>query len=144
MKNLHRLFLFLVLFSFYATNAFSKSACERKMVVGIKLPGDTVAHDSVEVTVVNDSLQQVQVFSETDKHKQRLVAAVLAFPFPFGMLGLHRIYLGTDPWVPVVYIITFGGGFGILPMIDFFEIIFSTDEQLESYEHNPKIFMWVK
>jgi len=108
----------------------------------IPSPGDTIPRDSIAVMIVDDSIRQTQAGADNDK--KRVIAALLAFPVPFGMLGLHRIYLGTDPWVPVVYIITFGGGAGVLPLIDFFEIVFSSDEQFKSYEHNPKIFMWNK
>src|ERR1041385_5302802 len=45
----------------------------------------------------------------------RRVAAVLAFPV-FGIVGLHRIYLGTKPYVPVVYAATLGGCAGLLPL----------------------------
>ncbi|MGM0650822.1 MAG: hypothetical protein ACQES1_10000, partial [Bacteroidota bacterium] len=58
-----------------------------------------------------------------------------------GPLGGHRIYLGTEPWVPVVYAVTLGGGIGLLPAIDLFVIIFTKD--LNKYIDNPQIFMWL-
>lgn len=67
---------------------------------------------------------------------------MLAFPFPFGFMGAHRVMLGCKPWVPVVYVATFGGCFGLLPMIDFIAIICSKD--IEQYENNPHVFMWLK
>jgi TM2 domain-containing membrane protein YozV len=76
------------------------------------------------------------------KGKKKFVSAMLAFPFPFGFIGAHRVMLGCKPWVPVVYVATFGGCFGLLPLIDFCVIVFSKD--LASYENNPNIFMWVK
>ena len=45
-----------------------------------------------------------QLFRKKQKLNKRITSAVLAFPFPFGMVGLHRIYLGTKPYVPVAYI----------------------------------------
>jgi TM2 domain-containing membrane protein YozV len=75
------------------------------------------------------------------KKNKRVVAAILAFPFPFGIVGLHRIYLGTAPYVPVVYIGTVGGVLGILPFIDFCMIVL--DKDLDRYSENKKIFMWV-
>lgn len=74
--------------------------------------------------------------------KKKAITAMFAFPFPLGFVGAHRIMLGTKPWVPVVYVATFGGCFGLLPLIDFFVITFSKD--IEQYENNPNIFMWVK
>jgi hypothetical protein len=83
-----------------------------------------------------------QLFRKKQKLNKRITSAVLAFPFPFGMVGLHRIYLGTKPHVPVVYIASFGGACGILPLIDFFMITFSKD--FDHYRNNGKVFMWVK
>ena len=83
-----------------------------------------------------------QLFRKKQKSNKRVTSAVLAFPFPFGMVGLHRIYLGTKPHVPVVYIASFGGGCGILPLIDFFMIIFGKD--FDTYRDNGKVFMWIK
>ena len=78
---------------------------------------------------------------ENQKKKKR-IAALCAFPFPFGFVAAHRVMLGTKPWVPVVYVATFGGCFGLLPLIDFCVILFSKD--ITQYENNPNIFMWLK
>jgi TM2 domain-containing membrane protein YozV len=77
------------------------------------------------------------------KHKKnkKVVAALLAFPFPFGIVGLHRIYLGCSPYVPVAYIASLGGVFGILPFIDFCVLLL--DKDIDRYMNNKKIFMWV-
>ncbi len=77
-----------------------------------------------------------------NKNRKKLISAVLAFPFPFGFMGAHRVMLGCKPWVPVVYVATFGGCFGILPLIDFCVIVFSKD--VEKLENDPHIFMWAK
>lgn len=83
-----------------------------------------------------------QLFRKKHKLNKRITAAVLAFPFPFGIVGLHRIYLGTKPYVPVAYIASLGGAFGILPFIDFCAISFGKD--FDQYRDNGKVFMWVK
>lgn len=83
----------------------------------------------------------VLLFKKRQAKNKKAVAAALAFPFPFGMVGLHRIYLGTAPYVPIVYIGTVGGGFGILPFIDFCVILL--DKDITRYHENKKIFMWV-
>ena len=84
------------------------------------------------------------IFYDFQKQKlnKRITSAVLAFPFPFGMVGLHRIYLGTKPHVPVAYIASLGGVFGILPFIDFCAITFG--KNFDTYRDNGKVFMWVK
>lgn len=74
--------------------------------------------------------------------KKKLVCALFSLPFPCGFVGAHRVMLGTSPWVPIVYVATFGGCFGLLPLIDFCFITFSKD--LTPFENNPHVFMWAK
>lgn len=76
------------------------------------------------------------------KENKKLIAAVLAFPFPFGVMGLHRIYLGTKPYMPFVYIGTVGGCFGILPLIDFITILTTKKDKIKNFENNRRVFMW--
>jgi TM2 domain-containing membrane protein YozV len=81
-------------------------------------------------------------FQKQQQKNSRAVAAALAFPFPFGIVGLHRIYLGSAPYVPIVYIGTIGGAFGILPFIDFCMLIL--DKDIDRYIDNKKVFMWAE
>lgn len=83
-----------------------------------------------------------QLFRKKQRLNKRITAAVLAFPLPFGIVGLHRIYLGTKPYVPVAYIASVGGAFGILPFIDFCAITFG--KNFDQYRDNGKVFMWIK
>lgn len=71
------------------------------------------------------------------KHK-RLKAAVLSLAL--GHFGAHRIYLNTHARVPVAYSVTLGGGLGIVPLVDFFHIVFTKD--LSRYENSTRFFMW--
>jgi TM2 domain-containing membrane protein YozV len=77
-----------------------------------------------------------------ERNTKRTTAAILAFPLPFGIVGLHRIYFGTKPYVPIVYIATFGGCFAVLPLIDFCVIVF--DKNIEQFTNNTHVFMWAK
>jgi len=89
-----------------------------------------------------DQLQYTDTIAKDSIHrkKHRLIAAVLAFPV-IGIFGFHRMYLGTSTKVPVVYIVTAGGVFGVLPFIDFVLILLSKDIH-KTYTHNRNIFMW--
>ena len=89
-----------------------------------------------------DSTQHFFLSSDSVTKKKKWVAAVLAFPL-FGVTGIHRVYLGTQPYVPVVYMATVGG-YLILPTIDFFAIIFADEKTFQSYQNNPSVFMWVR
>lgn len=95
-----------------------------------------------DIELYNDSYQSVPVIVRKTRENKKVIAAILAFPFPFGILGLHRIYLGTKPYMPFAYIGTLGGCFGILPLIDFISILTADDEKFKRFENNPKVFMW--
>lgn len=73
--------------------------------------------------------------------RNKKIAAALAFPFPFGVVGLHRVYLKTSPHVPIVYAATAGGVFGILPLIDCLILISKKD--ISDCENNPRVIMWI-
>lgn len=83
----------------------------------------------------------LHLFHRKHKHNKKLTAAILAFPLPFGIVGLHRIYLGCAPYVPVVYIASFGGVLGLLPFVDFCYIL--AEKNKDAYAGNKKVFMWV-
>src|SRR5690606_41456169 len=69
---------------------------------------------------------------------KRLKAALLALFL--GHFGVHRIYLGTSPNVPIVYSLTLGGGLGLLPLADFIFILTSKDlEAFRSEEHTSEL-----
>lgn len=80
-------------------------------------------------------------FRVKQRKGKKVIATLLAFPLPFGIVGLHRIYLGSAPYVPVVYIATLGGVFGVLPFIDFCVLLAA--KKTDPYINNDKIFMWV-
>lgn len=98
----------------------------------------------LESTDIKESIRPNPLLKRfRDKHKntKKITAAILAFPLPFGIVGLHRIYLGCAPYVPVVYIASLGGAFGLLPLIDFCAIL--RDKTTEEFNNNKKVFMWV-
>jgi len=77
-------------------------------------------------------------FLQNTKHKTKGKAILMALLT--GPIGGHRIYLGTTPFVPIVYALTLGGGMGLLPAVDIIFILFSPN--LTPYENNPNIIMW--
>ena len=109
----------------------------------------TIGYGKVKhITNTKQSSQTVQIVThladstistDTVRHrKHKFIAAILAFPL--GLIGLHRIYLGTSTGVPFLYLATFGGCFGVLPFVDFVLILLCKD--VNTYAHNPGIFMW--
>lgn len=71
------------------------------------------------------------------REDQRAIGAALAVLL--GPFGAHRLYLGTDVKVAVIYGITFGG-FGVLPLLDLGHLLFS--KNMEPYRNNSRVFMW--
>jgi TM2 domain-containing membrane protein YozV len=73
------------------------------------------------------------------KDKDAIVAIVL--DFFLGGLGIHRFYLGTETLTGIGYILTCGGIFGIVPLIDFVVLIIN-NKDIGAFVNNPKFFMW--
>ncbi len=101
---------------------------------------DSILHQVASAT--NDTITQTSKDTKKELRKRKAVDILFSFPFPFGFMGAHRVMLGTKPWVPVVYMVTLGGCLGVLPTIDFFVLLLS--KNVDQYENNPNIFMWLK
>ena len=88
--------------------------------------------DSSTIALI-DTTSEVQV---KFKRGKAIIFTVLT-----GLLGGHRIYLGTHHRTPIIYSITLGG-LGILPLVDLVNIIFTKD--LKKFEDKSQIIMWGK
>jgi len=73
--------------------------------------------------------------------KEKSAAAALVIDFFLGGLGIHRFYLGTKAMTGVGYILTCGGIFGLVPLVDLIVIAVNFDD-ISNYVDNPKFFMW--
>lgn len=76
----------------------------------------------------------------SDAGGKSFVAALLLDLF-LGGLGIHRLYLGTKTMTWVGYILTCGGIFGVVPLVDLVVLIVH-NEDISPYVNNPKFFMW--
>jgi TM2 domain-containing membrane protein YozV len=135
-RKINLLILFSLLLSISAVaNGFET----KKYTVIILDPSFQFDKDTTKQATLDSLAQQIR---KKERDNKKFVCALFAFPFPFGFMGAHRVMLGTKPWVPVAYVATLGGCFGLIPLIDFCVITFSKD--VEQYENNPHFFMWVK
>lgn len=101
--------------------------------------GEFVAIDATELTPKQARrFQRIARLGSFGKNK-KLTAILLAVAL--GTFGVHRLYLGTKPLVPVVYTLTLGGGFGILPLTDIIAILATPD--ISRYENNNQVIMWI-
>lgn len=83
-------------------------------------------------------LKLIALLQNATTENKKVTAAILTLTL--GMLGVHRIYLGTAPYIPAVYLFTFGGGFFILPLIDLVMILTTND--ISKFENNNRLLMW--
>ena len=131
-------FLFISLL-FFSCNLFSRDKINFSL-------GDMNVTTYTEINFANENINAKPSpvwynFFKRKANRKKVIASILAFPIPGGILGLHRIYLGTKPYVPVIYILTLGGGLFILPIIDFCVLMFNKD--VSRFENHPGIFMWI-
>lgn len=72
-------------------------------------------------------------------------AVTLVLTYFLGWLGIHRHYLGTRPFMWLIYLVTFGGIFVIVPLIDFiFEIVAIVEGSgVGQFAGNTSFFMWL-
>jgi len=116
--------------------AFSLKAVSTEIYLqenGLPVKTDSVSAKKQLVKQVATKLQKVVPAN-------KLVA--ILFAVFTGPLGGHRIYLGTSVQVPLIYTVTIGGGFGVLPLADIIAIIITPD--LNDYINNPHVLMWIK
>lgn len=93
---------------------------------------EVLENDDIQIVLSTDSNQVVS--DVKFKRGKAILFTVLT-----GLLGGHRIYLGTHHRTPIIYSITLGG-LGILPLVDLIHIIFTKD--LSVYEHKSQVIMW--
>ena len=89
------------------------------------------------VALSKPPIKRLRIFKKNHKKHSRVVAAT--FDITLGLFGVHRLYLGTRPVVPMIYAVTLGGG-GFLVIADLGVILFTKD--LEKMTDNENIFMW--
>lgn len=96
---------------------------------------DSLASLNTEIFHAADVQMEIQENGEV-KFKR---GKAIIFTIFTGILGGHRIYMGTHQRTPIIYSVTFGG-FGILPLIDLVHLIFKKD--ISVYENKTQIIMW--
>jgi TM2 domain-containing membrane protein YozV len=127
------------LFSAQANDAYSINDEQvENMFTASTLVVNSVAVDMAGIPTAVDfgSTNGTQV-----SDKNAAVAFILAFFL--GGLGIHRLYLGTKTFTWVGYILTCGGIFGIVPLVDWILLLVGLiNDDIGKYVDNPKFFMW--
>ena len=109
------------------------------LLVG-SLFSSTIKKDSLSILngeIITATELEMEVLDNGEVKFKRGTA--ILFTIFTGILGGHRIYMGTHQRTPIIYSVTFGG-FGILPLIDLVHLIFTKD--ISVYENKTQIIMW--
>lgn len=125
---------------------FFHGALKASTVEPILLPLESIAFSENEANlsplgaheISVKKLKLISLLQNATVENKKVTAAILTLTL--GMLGVHRIYLGTAPYIPAVYLFTFGGGFFILPIIDLVMILSTKD--ITQFENNKRLLMW--
>jgi len=130
--------LFVSVLSVKQANASSYSVNENAI--------DQLFQNAIETSMISINATELSTASSSissavmaSKDKDAVTAIVL--DFFLGGFGIHRFYLGTETLTGLGYILTCGGIFGIVPLVDFIVLIIDRDD-IGQYIDNPKFFMW--
>lgn len=105
---------------------------------------DAAIEAAVEISPINLEVPAALPSATTVSSEQSDVVAV-ALTFFLGGFGVHRHYMGTKKWMWAIYTFTFGGIFGVVPLVDFIiEIIGLVDGTgFKQFYNNPKFIVWL-
>lgn len=129
--------LFVSVLSVKQANASSYSVNEQAI--------DQLFENAIETSMISMNATELSTaasnVSSTVMAKEKDAVVAIVLDFFLGGLGIHRFYLGTETLTGLGYILTCGGIFGIVPLVDFIVLIIDMDD-ISAYVNNPKFFMW--
>ena len=88
-----------------------------------------------------DAASIMSPFSVQASASDKNVWIAVVLNFFLGGIAIHRVYLGTKPIMILWYLITCGGIFGIVPLVDFIVLIIN-NQDIGKYVGSNKFFMW--
>jgi TM2 domain-containing membrane protein YozV len=136
MKRVIYLTLFIAFTVFFSNNAIATGYTADDNLIDKMF---NTAQESVNLPFSDLTLPGSLASNLPAQEKDAIVAIVL--DFFLGGFGVHRFYLGTEVMTGVGYILTCGGIFGIVPLVDFVVLIIN-NKDISKYVNNPKFFMW--
>lgn len=106
---------------------------------------DQLFDSAIETSMISINANEMNSvaagMTSTVKAQDKDAVVAIVLDFFLGGLGIHRFYLGTKTMTGIGYILTCGGIFGIVPLVDFIVLIIDHDD-ISPYINNPKFFMW--
>jgi len=137
MKKLILLSLIFVLTAFCSFNAKATGYTSDENLIDQMF---TKAPEGVIIPFTNFNLTANSTALVGAEQKDAIIAIVL--DLFLGEFGVHRFYLGTEVLTGIGYILTCGGIFGIVPLVDLVVLIID-NKDISPYVNNPKFFMWM-
>ncbi len=138
MKKLLFLVAFIcTMFTFSTVEASNYQVNDAKIDVLFEKASTTIMMNLNEMS--SDMMTSSTTLNSSVKSKSPMAAILL--DFFLGALGVHRFYLGTKVMTGVGYILTCGGVFGLIPLVDLIVLAVNYDD-ISQFVDNPKFFMW--
>jgi len=134
-------FLFVVafictMFTFSNVEASNYQVNDAKIDVLFEKASTTIM---MNLNEMSSEMTATASFNSSIKSKSPMAAILL--DFFLGALGVHRFYLGTKVMTGIGYILTCGGVFGLIPLVDLIVLAVNYDD-ISQFVDNPKFFMW--
>ena len=93
---------------------------------------------TVDVNAMNFDFQNAMKGTTSVEAGDNIAVALILNWF-LGGLAIHRVYLGGRGTLILIYLVTCGGIFGIVPIVDFFSIAFGG---IDDFVDNDKFIAW--
>ncbi len=127
--------------SFAETSEYfvNDAAIEQALEGGIQIMSDITNEKLADAMA---AAQGIQGQAKISADKSEAVAFILSWVV--GVLGIHRIYMGTSTGVVVGYILTCGG-LGIVALVDWIVLLIALvddDKTIDKYVGSKRFFMW--
>lgn len=102
---------------------------------------EEVLSSGVEVNTEFNLVGENGILGQNASLNEKDPAIALILDFFLGGIAIHRVYLGGRPTLVLLYFITCGGIFGIVPLVDFIVLIIDFND-ISQYVDNDKFIMW--
>lgn len=102
---------------------------------------EEVLSTGVEVNTEFNLVTNTGILGHQTTLDEKEPAIALLLDFFLGGIAIHRVYLGGRPTLVLLYFITCGGIFGIVPLVDFIVLIINYDD-ISQFVDNDKFIMW--
>ncbi|CCH57261.1 TM2 domain containing protein [Fibrisoma limi BUZ 3] len=128
--------------SVYANSAtIDEYTIDDQQVEQLMAQSTDVSYTVVETTLAQSQQMAAKMTGTARVQADKEFVPALLLNLFLGGLGIHRLYLGTETLTWVGYILTCGGIFGIVPLVDLIVLIINNDN-ISKFVDNPKFFMW--